>query len=127
MTSVLNVDTIADKAGTGPVALTKQQAAKAWGNVDQTGTQSINGSFQVSSITDNGVGQTEFAFTNSMSDANYVVSGISKDGGGYNDDTNLSADYDGAFSTSAFEVWCHHAESANDANFALMVVHGDLA
>ena len=26
MTSVLNVDTIADKAGTGPVALTKQHA-----------------------------------------------------------------------------------------------------
>ena len=31
MTSVLNVDTIADKAGTGPVALTKQQSRlKAW-------------------------------------------------------------------------------------------------
>ena len=30
MTSVLNVDTIADKAGTGPVGLTKQQAAKVW-------------------------------------------------------------------------------------------------
>ncbi len=29
MTSVLNVDTIADKAGTGPVGLTKQEAAKA--------------------------------------------------------------------------------------------------
>ena len=29
MTSVLNVDTIADKAGTGPVGLTKQSAAKA--------------------------------------------------------------------------------------------------
>ena len=28
MTSVLNVDTIADKAGTGPVGLTKQSAAK---------------------------------------------------------------------------------------------------
>ena len=27
MTSVLNVDTIADKAGTGPVGLTKQDAA----------------------------------------------------------------------------------------------------
>ena len=32
MTSVLNVDTIADKAGTGPVGLTKQQAAKALSN-----------------------------------------------------------------------------------------------
>jgi len=107
--------------------LTKQHAAKVWGNVDQTNTQSINGSFQVSSITDNGTGRTEFAFTNSMSDANYVVSGLAKDGGGYNDDSGLSADFDGAFSASAFEVWCHHGASANDANFALMVVHGDLA
>ena len=30
MTSVLNVNTIADKAGTGPVALTKQNGAKAF-------------------------------------------------------------------------------------------------
>ena len=29
MTSVLNVDTIADKAGTGPVALTKQVSCKS--------------------------------------------------------------------------------------------------
>ena len=36
MTSVLNVDTIADKAGTGPVALTKQMAAKAWSNLNST-------------------------------------------------------------------------------------------
>ena len=28
MTSVLNVDTIADKAGTGPVGLTKQRPQK---------------------------------------------------------------------------------------------------
>ena len=30
MTSVLNVDTIADKAGTGPVALTKQRMLRRW-------------------------------------------------------------------------------------------------
>ena len=34
MTSVLNVDTIADKAGTGPVALTKQEAPKFWLSMD---------------------------------------------------------------------------------------------
>jgi len=31
MTSVLNVDTIADKAGTGPVGLTKQSPGKDLG------------------------------------------------------------------------------------------------
>ena len=34
MTSVLNVDTIANKAGTGPVALTKQHAAKVVASVN---------------------------------------------------------------------------------------------
>ena len=34
MTSVLNVDTIADKAGTGPVGLTKQEAAKMYANFE---------------------------------------------------------------------------------------------
>ena len=37
MTSVLNVDTIADKAGTGPVGLTKQEALKQWINMDGSG------------------------------------------------------------------------------------------
>ena len=40
MTSVLNVDTIADKAGTGPVGLTKQIATKAWTNFNGSGTPS---------------------------------------------------------------------------------------
>ena len=36
MPSVLNVDTIADKAGTGPVVLTKQSAAKVFSGVATT-------------------------------------------------------------------------------------------
>jgi len=67
MPSVLNVDTIADAAGTGPVALTKQSAAKAWGSHTTTGTPTLNQSFNVSSITDNATGQTAFNLTNGMS------------------------------------------------------------
>ena len=47
MTSVLNVDTIADKAGTGPVALTKQVAAKA--TIAASSSASIYDSFNISS------------------------------------------------------------------------------
>ena len=71
MTSVLNVDTIADKAGTGPVGLTKQSAAKMWCNMNGTGTIAINGSFNVSSLDDNGTGLYDMNYTNSMSDGNY--------------------------------------------------------
>jgi hypothetical protein len=74
MTSVLNVDTIADKAGTGPVGLTKQHALKAWilGETDA----SLLGSFNTASGTDQGTGDFQYSFTNSMSDANYAVSTV---------------------------------------------------
>ena len=64
MTSVLNVDTIADAAGTGPVALTKQSAAKAWA---RSGTTSTIQSFNTSGFTDNGVGDYTIAFSSAFS------------------------------------------------------------
>jgi hypothetical protein len=45
--------------------------AKAWVNFNGTGTVAIRGSFNVSSITDNGTGDYTVNFTNVMSDANY--------------------------------------------------------
>ena len=70
MTSVLNVDTIAAKDGTSPVALTKQSAAKAYIYSPAT-SASISDSFNISSITDGGTGQQDMTFTSAMSDANY--------------------------------------------------------
>ena len=74
MTSVLNVDTIADKAGTGPVGLTKQSAAKAFAKVTQDSTHTLNSDFNISSIVDGGPGETDLPFTSNMNDANYAVS-----------------------------------------------------
>ena len=68
MTSVLNVDTIADKAGTGPVGLTKQQAAKHFVNYDAPNTTS-DSSFNQSSLTDYATGEFKSNFTNSFSSA----------------------------------------------------------
>ena len=64
MTSVLNVDTIAAKDGTSPVALTKQHAAKVW--LRSTDAAVLTQSFNVSSGTDNGIGNYTYAFTNSF-------------------------------------------------------------
>ena len=71
MTSVLNVDTIADKAGTGPVALTKQQAAKAWLNYIMD-SPSVVGSFNIASVTDEGTGNFTQNFTNNMSAVDFL-------------------------------------------------------
>ena len=56
--------------------------AKAWVNFNGTGTVSIRGSFNVSSITDNGTGDFTVNFTNSLSDANYatIVNGLGTTG-----------------------------------------------
>jgi len=74
--------------------------ARAWVNFNGTGTVAIRASGNVSSITDNGVGQYAVNLTIAMSDANYSV--------------GVNTDYDGTafsvnaktFATSSFAIQC---------------------
>lgn len=49
------------------------QTCRAWVNFDGTGTVAIRASYNVSSITDNGVGDYTVNFTTAMPDANYAA------------------------------------------------------
>jgi hypothetical protein len=69
--SEIRANTISDAAGTGPVTLTKQSAAKAWVNFNGTGTIAARDSFNVSSLTDNGTGDYTVNFTNAFGAADY--------------------------------------------------------
>ena len=51
-------------------------ACRAWVNFNGTGTVAIRASGNVSSITDNGVGDYTVNFTTAMPDANYAVAGM---------------------------------------------------
>jgi hypothetical protein len=53
-------------------------ACRAWVNFNGTGTVAIRGSGNVSSITDNGVGDYTVNFTTAMPDANYSVVGTAR-------------------------------------------------
>ena len=64
-----------DKLGTSE----QSQLCKAWVNFDGTGTPAIRASFNVSSITDNGVGSYTINFTNALQDANYSMVQTSSD------------------------------------------------
>jgi len=64
MTSQLNVDTIADKAGSGPVALTKQIAAKAFANAGSD--SSVRNSLNISTNTDSGTGLYTYGLSNAF-------------------------------------------------------------
>ena len=57
-------------------ANTAGQLCKAWVNFNGTGTVAIRASYNVSSITDNGVGLYTVNFTNALTDANYVATGM---------------------------------------------------
>jgi hypothetical protein len=74
--SELRAATVSNLAGTGPVTLTGQYAAKAWVNFNGTGTVAIRESGNVSSITDNAAGDYTVNFTTAMLDGNYSVSGF---------------------------------------------------
>ena len=74
--STAKFDTLQNAAGSlsVPVATVVNGSAKAWVNFNGTGTVAIRASFNVSSITDNGVGNFTVNFTTAMPDNNYSVS-----------------------------------------------------
>jgi hypothetical protein len=70
----LVVDVI-EAPSSSPVSLTGQVAAKAYANIEGIGTVTIDKSFNVSSVIDNGTGDFTISFTNSFSDALYTFGG----------------------------------------------------
>ena len=69
--STLKADTIQSTSG-GAATLTKQSAAKAWLNLNGTGTIAARDSYNIASTTDVGTGQYTPSFTTSFGNANYV-------------------------------------------------------
>lgn len=93
MTSELRVDNLKGSTtggsinvlgeGTSATTNLQQGLCKAWSNNAGGSSISINDSFNVSSITDDGLGDIGNVFTNPMASAHYCVS---VDGGFQNDD-----------------------------------------
>ena len=132
--SEIRATTISDETGSGPIALTKQSAAKAFANFNGTGTAAIRESFNISSITDNGTGDFTFATTNSLNSANYSVSACSQ----YYQGGNTGAAYlmgmeikhtTGAMAAGSVSFWHRYGESTTlyDCTTGCFSIHGDLA
>jgi len=68
------VNSTADGVAIGTGGINQARLAKAWVNLDGTGTIGINDSYNVSSITDNATGDYTVTFSTAMTDANYAVS-----------------------------------------------------
>ena len=119
--SEIRATTISDAAGTGPITLTKQSAAKAWVNFDGTGTVAVRDSQGVSGLVDIGTGQIQVNFTSAMStNYNYGITSCSND---------IIADiYGGQNISTSFRTYMINLSGANiDLAYAFYTIHGDLA
>lgn len=95
--STLQVDTLQGTDGS------PKYTARAWVNFNGTGVVAIRASGNVSSITDNGVGNYTVNFSTPMPDTNYCVIGSNEAQGNY---PSVIAKYvGGTLTTSAVQVW----------------------
>ena len=128
MTSQLNVDTIADKAGSGPVGLHKQSAAKAWANIDLSASAGaeLENSFGLSSFTNAALGTPQLNFATTFQSAKFCLSGThdvySERAGA------IESSDDRGNTTGLCKARVNDASgNAEDSREIMMVVHGDLA
>jgi hypothetical protein len=97
--------------------------AKAWVSVTfSAGTPSLAASHNISSVTDNGAGNTTVNFTTAFSAAGYAVAGLPEDAGTNYDIWGVTANK----ATGSYRVLTAggSTEGVNDANFCL-VFFGD--
>lgn len=127
----LRIEEISDRAGTGPVILTGQEAAKAWANLDAKATIVLRDSFNISSVVDNSTGDTDFNFTNNFSDADYCTNySVSRNSTGSVDIRIVHKGLTGGspFASGSCQTSVNdRSGTAEDAGTVCLSVLGDLA
>ena len=126
--SEIRATTISDAAGTGPIALTKQSAAKAWAHINQeTSASSVKNSLNVSSIIDGGSAKTTINFSSNMNNNFYSFSFGVCNGGGFDDDATLNVENSQLPDVDNFRFYSFMNGVLNPARVASVTFHGDLA
>ena len=111
-----NSVTVVAEGGTNTTNL-QQGLSKAWFNVDGTGTIAIRDSFNLTSVTDDGTGITDFAIANDMANDDYDFQSST---GNYH-----ARSIDLATGTGEIRVY-NTSHASVDAD-AFINLHGDLA
>ena len=102
----------------------QQGLAKAWVNIDGSGTVSFQGSFNTSSLSDDGVGKYTSSFSNDFGNVNYSFTYCGAESG--NETTYQMG-------TATMAVGSHQVQlknaagSVTDRNYICGTFHGDLA
>lgn len=139
MASELKVDKFTGVTTAGSILVTgegnstttnlQQGLCKCWNNFDALGTFTLQDSFNVSSLADNGVGLYTVNFSNSMGNGNYATAGMAQNS--LSESANLplvGARSATLPSTSSFKAAVTTANTVlTDVDVVRVIAHGDLA
>ena len=127
--STLEVSNLNDGTTTVATTYVTNGSAKMWVNFTGITTTATRDSFNVSSLTDGGTGNTTVNLTNNMGNANY--SGYyftnASSGTAASNFNNQHAGGFGSFTTSSCQAYAYGASAAADAYQNLCGLFGDLA
>jgi len=138
MSSIL-VDNLTGKTTAGNVTVTseggaatfqlQQGLAKAWINLNGTGTAAARDSFNCTLSVDNGSGDYTFAITSAMDNSDYSFT-IGHRGAADNDTDDTPSLKSGTSATeSSIRIICNNQSlgTLRDVDYLCMAIHGDLA
>ena len=129
MASELRVNTLKDASGNNSIAtsVVSNGSSKAWFQLNCTGTPANRGSFNVSSVTDNGTGNMTENFTANMNDQNYATVGMAGgDSGSWADSLDHYYVTNPAL-TGSIQLAISYNTSLSDGERVAGSVNGDLA
>ena len=126
MASELRVNTLKDASGNNSVATSviAEGTAKAWANIDGSGTVSFRDSFNTSGLTDNGTGDYTTSFSTSFGNVNYSFTYCGAQDGAETTYQMKSASM--AVGTHQIQLK-NAAGTVTDRDFICGTFHGDLA
>ena len=132
MASILRVNTLTDASSNNSTAMSTvfSGTAKAWLSMNGEGTIAIRDSFNITSISDEGVGLTNVTIASDMSDGNYSLSGASGTYIGNSDNVRLGFSTETTPPTSTlFRTITREAndDTNRDVTYSFAQVFGDLA
>ena len=127
--STLEVSNLNDGTTTVATTFVTNGSAKMWVNFTGITTTATRDSFNVSSLTDGGTGNTTVTLTNNMDDANY--SGYyftnASSGTAASNFNNQHAGGFGSFAAGSCQAFAYTSDAAVDAFQNLCGLFGDLA
>ena len=125
--SEIKVDTLTGKTTANDITVTvgatataklEQGLAKAWAKYSQSGTPTVNDSFNIASVTDNSAGNFTSSFSNAMGSADYAFPAISGE---------KNMQQAGTDATSSCTLLSSNASNSASDGTNYLTVHGDLA